>query len=221
MHGGRERATPGAPAGSVALVDAPTLRSAEADGGAAPSLGELAEAASGGDPTAVEDLLRAVRLLVLRYCRARLGTLAGAHHAADDAAQEVCVAVLSALPRYRHEGRPFEAFVYTVASRRVADVMRAAYRDAVPVEEVPDDVSAEPGPEEVALAAADAARARALLGTLPEQQREVLTLRVAVGLSAAETGLALGLSPGAVRVAQHRALARLRAHVAEAAGGAA
>jgi RNA polymerase sigma-70 factor (ECF subfamily) len=36
-------------------------------------------------------------------------------------------------------------------------------------------------------------------------------LRVLTGLSAQETGSALGMSAGAVRVAQHRALARLRA----------
>jgi RNA polymerase sigma-70 factor, ECF subfamily len=37
------------------------------------------------------------------------------------------------------------------------------------------------------------------------------------GLSAEETGAALGMSPGAVRVAQHRALARLRTLSAESA----
>ena len=57
---------------------------------------------------------------------------------------------------------------------------------------------------------ADADLARTLLQTLPDQQREILLLRVAVGLSAEETGRALGLTPGAVRVAQHRALRRLR-----------
>ncbi|HUW16406.1 MAG TPA: sigma factor-like helix-turn-helix DNA-binding protein, partial [Actinomycetes bacterium] len=45
--------------------------------------------------------------------------------------------------------------------------------------------------------------------------RELLLLRVAVGLSAEETGRALGMTPGAVRVAQHRALSRLRLFMAE------
>ncbi|MEO8328889.1 MAG: sigma factor-like helix-turn-helix DNA-binding protein, partial [Candidatus Nanopelagicales bacterium] len=35
------------------------------------------------------------------------------------------------------------------------------------------------------------------------------------GLSAEETGRALGMTPGAVRVAQHRALSRLRLYAAE------
>jgi len=39
-------------------------------------------------------------------------------------------------------------------------------------------------------------------------------LRVVVGLSAEETADAIGSTPGAVRVAQHRALNRLRKAVA-------
>ena len=43
-----------------------------------------------------------------------------------------------------------------------------------------------------------------------DKQREIVVLRVVVGLSAEETAEAVGSTPGAVRVAQHRALARLR-----------
>ena len=57
-----------------------------------------------------------------------------------------------------------------------------------------------------------------LLQVLPAKQREILVLRVAVGLSAEETGHVLGMSAGAVRVAQHRALARLRALAVEEPG---
>lgn len=49
-----------------------------------------------------------------------------------------------------------------------------------------------------------------LLDTLPDKQREILVLRVVVGLSARETADAVGSTVGAVRVAQHRALSRLR-----------
>ena len=49
-----------------------------------------------------------------------------------------------------------------------------------------------------------------LLEVLPAKQREIVVLRVVVGLSAEETADAVGSTPGAVRVAQHRALARLR-----------
>jgi RNA polymerase sigma-70 factor, ECF subfamily len=53
-----------------------------------------------------------------------------------------------------------------------------------------------------------------LLATLPEKQREIVILRVVVGLSAEETAEAVGSTPGAVRVAQHRALTKLKAELA-------
>jgi RNA polymerase sigma-70 factor, ECF subfamily len=53
-------------------------------------------------------------------------------------------------------------------------------------------------------------RLRALLAHLTPGQREVLVLRVAVGMSAEETAHAVGATTGAVRVTQHRALVRVR-----------
>lgn len=53
----------------------------------------------------------------------------------------------------------------------------------------------------------------ALLQVLPEKQREILILRVVVGLSAEETAEAVGSTAGAVRVAQHRALAKLKTQI--------
>lgn len=176
-----------------------------------PDVAQLVARATAGEAAATEALLGYVRRVVLRYSRARLGRVPGAEHAADDVAQEVCLAVLSALPRYRDLGRPFEAFVLAIAAHKVADVHRAAGRAPVPTEVLPDGPGLEDGPEERLLARGDGERARELLELLPPTQRELLVLRVAVGWSAEETGRALGMSPGAVRVAQHRALQRLRA----------
>ena len=130
---------------------------------------------------------------------------------ADDVAQEVCIAVLSALPRYQDMGRPFAAFVFGIAAHKVSDAMRAASRLAIPIEDLPDSPDDRPGPEEMVVACIEAERARALLARLPVHQRELIAMRVLSGLSAEETGHALGMTAGAVRVAQHRALARLRA----------
>ncbi|PID53907.1 MAG: RNA polymerase sigma factor ShbA [Micrococcales bacterium] len=172
----------------------------------------LAVAAAGGhDPGAVEQLLTRVRTTVLRYSRSRLGGSPGAEQAAEDAAQEVCVNVLDVLPRYRYADGPFEALVYTLASRRVADQQRTMYRAPTPVAEVPDSVEIDPTPEEAAVASEDARLARDLLAQLPSAHRELLTLRIAVGMSSEEVARALRMTPGAVRVAQHRALQKLRA----------
>ena len=173
------------------------------------SIGERPETTKVDTAAAAEELTR-LRPAVVRYCRARLGRTGASYDVADDVAQEVCVAVLAALPRYRDEGKPLAAFVFGVAAHKVSDVRRAAIRAAVPTDTIPDRADGSPGPEERALGAADAALARALLDRLPAQARELLLLRVAAGMTAEETGAALGMTAGAVRVAQHRALGRLR-----------
>lgn len=197
---------------------------AGAPGGPGPAAGskadgavlrDLTSRAARGQPAAIESLLEHIRPMIVRYCRARLGRVAGHYHVADDVAQEVCIAVLSALPRYRDMGRPFASFVFGIASHKVADAMRSAARLAVPTEVLPDGPDEQPGPEETVVAYLEAQQARALLARLPGHLRELVILRVVTGLSAEETGNVLGMSAGAVRVAQHRALARLRAFAVE------
>jgi RNA polymerase sigma-70 factor, ECF subfamily len=201
-------------AGRAGLVgDGRLPRGAELAEGA--SLRELTSLAVRGHPAAIESLLQHIRPMVVRYCRARLGRITGHYHVADDVAQEVCIAVLAALPRYRDMGRPFASFVFGIASHKVADAVRNASRLAVPTEYLPDGPDERPGPEETVVAYIEAERARKLLAQLPVHLRELLVLRVVTGLSAEETGNVLGMSAGAVRVAQHRALARLRAIAVE------
>jgi len=174
---------------------------------------ELVARAARRNAEATAALLAQLRPGLIRYCRARLGRVGGAYTSADDVAQEVCLAVLRALPRYRDEGRPFSAFVYAIAANKVADAQRAAIRDASAVAAAPADLDrpdTAPGPEQQAVAADLARRLNVLLDRLPPAQREIILLRVAVGLSADEVGAVLGMSATAVRVAQSRGLARLR-----------
>jgi RNA polymerase sigma-70 factor (ECF subfamily) len=173
---------------------------------------ELVDRARQADPDATAALLAHLRPGIVRYCRARLGRVGGAYTTADDVAQEVCLALLRAMPRYRDEGRPFAAFVYGIAAHKVADAQRAAVRDGdtAPVDTLADHPDAAPGPEQQALRTDVARRLSGLLAQLSEQQREIILLRVAVGLPADEVGAIVGMSAPAVRVAQSRALARLR-----------
>ncbi len=121
------------------------------------------------------------------------------------------MAVLTALPTYRRDGRPFLAFVYGIAAHKVVDAHRAAGRSkSVPVSDVPERISTDLGPEQSAVDDSVAGTMAALLLMLPPSQQEILRLRVAAGLSAEDTAAALGMTAGAVRVAQHRALAKLR-----------
>ncbi len=171
---------------------------------------ELVARAARGERDATAALIQSVQPGVVRYCRARLGRVGGAYTTADDVSQEVCVALLRALPRYREQGVPFSAFVYSIAARKVTDAQRAAVRQASPVADRFDQPDHEPGPEQRALNAEQVRLLSHLLHQLPDTQREIILLRVAVGLSAEEVGSTLNMTAVAVRVAQSRALQRLR-----------
>ncbi|MFI5607871.1 sigma factor [Amycolatopsis sp. NPDC051903] len=151
---------------------------------------DVLEKAAAGEGEAVRRVLPAMKPFVVRYCRARLGRQEDEFRNADDVAQEICLAVLTALPGYRASGRPFLAFVYDIARRIIASVPGGA----------------EPGGGRHAVGG----RMTELMRILPERQREILVLRVVVGLSAEETAEALGATAAAVLVQQDRALIRLR-----------
>ena len=150
-----------------------------------------------GEPDATAALLSNVQPGVIRYCRARLGKTGGAYTTADDISQEVCIALLTALPRYRQQGVPFSAFVYGIAARKVTDAQRAAMKLAVPaIDTTLDRPDTNPGPEQQAVNADQARLLYQLLSHLPETQREIVVLRVAVGLSADEVGQRAGHDVG-------------------------
>lgn len=178
----------------------------------------VAEAVA-GSRDALREVVETIRPIVVRYIRARLGTTERVGLSADDVAQEVCLAAIQALPRYQDQGRPFLAFVYGIAAHKVADAHRAAARNkSDPTEVVPERYSLDVGPEQMALQSDTSARMNRLLQILPEKQREILILRIVVGLSAEETADAVGSTPGAVRVAQHRALAKLKTEITASGG---
>ncbi|WP_068799719.1 RNA polymerase sigma factor ShbA [Pseudonocardia sp. HH130630-07] len=179
--------------------------------GAEPFPAELLESAVHGDPDAVALLLSRVHPLVQRFCRGRLGRRETVAGSADDVAQEICMAVLAVLPGYTLSALSFRAFVFGIARHKVADVFRAMARNRCDaVEELPERTGDADDPEQVLLDAERSERLSGLLAVLGPRQAEIVTLRIAVGMTAEETAEAVGSTPGAVRVAQHRALQRLR-----------
>ena len=174
-------------------------------------LDDVVARAVAGDRGALQEVLVTIRPIILRYCRARIGTAERSGLSADDVAQEVCLAAITALPRYRDQGRPFLAFVYGIAAHKVADAFRAMGRNhSDATDTLPDRASTDLGPEQLAMNAEASARMERLLAVLPDKQREIVILRIVVGMSAEETAEAVGSTAGAVRVAQHRALTRLK-----------
>ena len=143
---------------------------------------------------------------VYRYCFHRLGE----RTAAEDATSLVFVRALAALPRYRERGS-FRAWLFAIAHNVVIDHARRAHRSGAGREgPLADDfVDPAPSPEEVVVASLAADSLQALLAELPEDQRQVLELRLS-GLASPEVARLLGRSPTAIRSLQFRAVERLR-----------
>lgn len=172
--------------------------------------------ARAGDAHAINDLLREFRPQIYRYCIARLGRL----EVAEDVTQETCMALTAALPIYREQGKSFAAFVFGIASNKIKMSLRSSSRRPEdPYDQLPDRVSATPGPSEHAERNDELRQLLNRLDALPERHREILLMRVVAGLSAQEVADALGMKSGAVRVAQHRAMNVLRQNIGSAATG--
>ena len=180
--------------------------------------------ARAGDSHALGQLYDTYRDRVARFATGRLGD----PEKAEDVTSETFEAVCRNLRSYR-AGTDFEAWLFTIAHRRVADHFRRRYRrQEVALDEAssPADggqarsgtLPAVAGPEEAVLAAERRAEVAGAFRRLRPDQQEVLALRVLGGLSAAQVGEVLGKSEGAVRVAQHRALQSLRTAMGVTAG---
>ncbi len=183
---------------------APTLTVEQID----PVVRDAAE----GDIPARHTLARMIAPVVTRYCHAKLGRRDFGYLCADDVAQDICVAVLQALPHYHDRGGSFLFVVRAIASNKVADAFRLLARErSRPTPDPPERSSDDrDDPEPRSLNAELGRELNRLLRQLPTRQRDILLLRVVAGLSTRETARALGLSPANVRTSQHRALARLR-----------
>jgi RNA polymerase sigma-70 factor, ECF subfamily len=168
--------------------------------------------ARAGDATALGQLYDTYRDRVARFATGRLGDA----EKAEDVTSETFEAVCRNLGAYK-PGTDFEAWLFTIAHRRVADHFRRRFRRR----EVELDEAVHPsvgGPEEAVLAAERRAEVAGAFRRLRADQQEVLALRVLGGLSAAQVADVLGKSEGAVRVAQHRALRSLREAMGVTAG---
>jgi RNA polymerase sigma-70 factor, ECF subfamily len=146
---------------------------------------------------------------VYGYCYHRLGT----KEAAEDATSLVFAKALTSLPS--HHGGSFRAWLFGITHHVVADALRTRGPDE-PLDAATVVVDASPSLEELVLVDEDRRLLRHLLAQLPPGQRRIVELRLA-GLTSAEIGLALGRSRGAIDVAYHRALVRLRTLVGDAA----
>lgn len=174
----------------------------------------LVPPAVAGDRAALQSVIDIIYPPVLRYCRLRVP--ATRYPTPEDLAQEICLAVTKAIPGYQDQGRPFMAFVYRIASNKIVDARRSQGRDlSSPTDDVPDIEVTSETPESLALERSACNEVSELLDVLGEKARKIVSLRVFGGYSAEETAEIVGSTAGAVRVAQFRALAKMRATLEE------
>lgn len=203
-------------------------RSSDAD-----SSERLVEEASAGSLPAIDVLLARYLPELRAYVRLRTGPTLRARESVSDVVQSTCREVLENLDRFRWGGETgFRRWLYATALRRILnkhefhtaqrrDVGRdvplegAAYAgDATGDGALPDLLAyaASLGsPSGVAIAREQAARIEAAFDGLSDAQRELIVQSRLMGLSHREIAEASGKNEGAVRVALHRALARLAA----------
>ncbi len=151
-------------------------------------------------------LWRTLHPPLLRYLAVR------GNEAPEDVAAETWLHVVRDLGRFTGGVAEFRAWLFTVARHRAIDQGRArAARPAVPVAD-PAGAGDEPRAPSAEDAAADneaTAAALRLVASLPPDQAEMVMLRVVAGLEVSAVATLVGRSPGAVRVAVHRALKSL------------
>ena len=158
-------------------------------------------------------------MLVRRYQDVALRTayLVAPEAEAADAVQDAFMKAYAALPRFR-DGEPLKPWLLRIVvnegrnRRRSADRRWGLARRAAVVE--PRDALAE-SPEAVILADETRRLLLSALGTLRDDDREVIGARYLLDLSEAETAAAIGIRRGTVKSRTSRALVRLREAMAD------
>ncbi len=170
----------------------------------AESVHALVVLARDGDDAAWELLFRRSYPRLLAYATRRLPTA----EMAKDAVSETMTRAVANIARLRFDGAGFDAWMYGIARYVVIDAQRKMRREAPGI--VPDTADTRPLPSDQALQGEDTDEVRAAFAQLNSTDQEVLELRVVANLSVEEVSSVLGRRPGAVRMAQSRALDRLR-----------
>ncbi len=166
--------------------------------------GVLLTAANAGDGPAYARFLAVVAPVLRGIVRARGAGLGEA--ACEDVVQEVLLAIH--LKRHTWDRTaPVRPWLYAIARYKVVDAFRARGRRVhLPIEDFVEVLEA--APERDPTEAGDMAK---MIGMLDDRSGTIVRKIGLEGASMAETGEALRMSEGAVRVALHRALKTLAA----------
>lgn len=164
------------------------------------------------DPRAFGELFDRYWNDIFKYCYYRLGNW----HQAEDVASQVFLQAIAHIHAFdaRDQDDSFRAWLYGIARNVTASARRTEQRHpSASIEQATELVDWADSPEEQAMAADELERLRSLLLQLSPEQQELVELRLA-GLTSLEIARTLGKSHDAVRKAQSRTLAALKAAAA-------
>ncbi len=170
----------------------------------------LVDRARRGDQEAWARLYRAAYPRLVAFGARRLGSL----DLARDAVSETMARAVGSIDRYVGADCGFTPWLFGICRHVIADVQRTSGRP-LPPSILASDVEA-PSAVDALVADEERTLVREAFGRLEADEREILELRVVAGLSSSDVASILGKQPSAVRMAQKRALARLRTYVEEA-----
>jgi len=132
----------------------------------------------------------------------------------DDLASDVFLTVFDTLSTFSGSESDFRSYLFSLAYRRLVDELRQRARRGETVQWLPEhDARAEPSAEDAASERFADSSVLALLDGLPEDQRNVMVLRIVSDLTVDQIADVLGKKPGAVKALQRRALNSLRKKV--------
>lgn len=170
---------------------------------------DLMRRANRGDGAAYATFLREVSLVIRKIVVARSG---GITEEVEDTVQDVLTAIHTKRHTWR-EADPVSPWLFAIARYKTADAWRRRGRPTVDIEDMAEVLPDERGDEPMA------ARDLAVLLDGIDARSALIVRAIGIeGESAAEVGARLGLNEGAVRVAYHRAMTRLKAQAATAGG---
>lgn len=166
---------------------------------------QLVLSAQAGDDRAFEQIYEEYFDKIYRYIVVRVGNQADA----EDLTEEVFLKALESIGSFEWRGISIAAWLFRIAHNVVVDhLRRMSKRQTTPIEEgVP---SRGPSPHEKAAINLTMEKLKTALTRLTQAQQQVLSLRLAGGLSIAETARVMGKTEGAVKASQHSALKALR-----------
>lgn len=171
----------------------------------------LVALAVANDPDAWETLYRRAYPGLFAYARRRLSS----DEAADDAVSEAMIRALDRIGSFTWQGAGFDAWLTGILRNVVLETYR---RDRRPVPVAAFVAGDAGGPLDQVVAQEEQVAVRAAFDRLAPHEQEVLELRLVQGLSAEGVGEVLGRGAGAVRMAQSRAVGRLRTFYEERTG---